>query len=211
MKKNSFFLLFFFWNMTSAQQPGFDKVTFDAEKLYMIARGTKSKQGIISKNFNSADTNITHIGLAYYELPARKLKIYNISTEKKLKNALVVESIEDFVSPKDLFYVGIWECSLKKSQFLKAKKVLAGYERRFITFDYDFDLHNADSSLYCSEFCWNILSAVSQSHFSYKPQTKLVTNSFFKNVIGRDTLTYVPVDFFMSFSRFKKLKEIKTK
>lgn len=197
--------------MTSAQQPGFDKVKFQAEKLYMIARGTKSKQGIISKNFNSADTNITHIGLAYYELPTRKLKIYNISTEKKLKNALVVESIEEFVSPKDIFYLGIWECSLKKSQFLKVKKVLSGYERRLITFDYDFDLQNADSSLYCSEFCWNILNSVSTGQFSYKPKTKLVTNSFFKNVIGRDTLTYVPVDFFMSFSGFRKMKENKTK
>ncbi len=204
-------MFFFCWINTSLQIPILNKVEFREESLYIVARGTKSKQGLIGKKFNVADTNITHIGLGYYEPRTKSLKIYNISTEKKSKNALLVESLYEFMTPRDLFYIGIWEYAPGHRQFQQVKRLLADFEKRVISFDYDFDLQNADSSLYCSEFCWKVLKAVDKKKFDFKPVIRLVSNSFYKNVLGRDTLTYIPVDFFTGFVNFKKVKETSTR
>src|SRR5688572_14720317 len=101
--KKSFIALLIAWSNLFGQASPFPDVRFMEGKVYLVARGTKSKQSLISKNFNSVDSNITHVGLGYHEPIAGGLTIYSISTEKKKSNALLVENIHDFMSPKDIF------------------------------------------------------------------------------------------------------------
>lgn len=191
-----------------AQPSPFEDVKLEQGKLYMVARGTRSKQGFISKNFNSVDSNITHIGLAFYEPLIGGLKIYNVTTEKKKRNALWVETIQEFSAPKDIFYLGLWSAPLSQKQVVKIRQMLAAWEKRTVTFDYDFDLKNADSTLYCSEFCWKVLAAIDERAFAFRPVTRALPNAFYRNMFGSDTLNYIPVDFFISFPRLRKVTDI---
>jgi len=51
---------------------------FDCNHLYIVVRGTKTKQRFIAHNFNLIDSNITHVGIGLLDKKDKKFKIYNI-------------------------------------------------------------------------------------------------------------------------------------
>lgn len=177
------------------------KMNFDKSKIYIAARGTLSKRNIISKEFNIGDTNITHIGVGYFSDKGKNLKLYGITTDSKTSNDLVVETVEEFKNKTDVFYIGIWSIDITRQQRRKFINLLREFGKKGFTFDYSIDLKNNDSLLYCSEFCWKILQLVDPKGFYYQPATKSIKNTLYGSVLKRDTLSYIPVDFFLHLKK----------
>lgn len=55
-------------------------IQFKEKTIYIIARSTQSKEGLIASNFNIKDKILSHVGIGYIE--ADKLQVYNVSNYK---------------------------------------------------------------------------------------------------------------------------------
>lgn len=179
-------------------------VHFTEEMIYIVCRGTKSKQGIISKNFNLLDKNITHIGIGIFI--KNKFKVYNVTNDIGYKtNSFVIETLESFLNRQDLRYCAIW--SLKRPKGLRQRIIenCESYRDKFIYFDNVFNLNNGDS-LYCSEFVVKILNA-SGIKPSIKPTLKILNDYFLEQISGQKQISYYSVDFFLNFRSIKKIYE----
>ncbi len=179
---------------------------FDNNKIYILARGTKSKQNIIVKVFNISDTNFTHIGIGYFDIETNKFNIYNINPSRG-QNAFTIDSIPSFISPPDIYYYGIWEINIGLRKVNKARKVMQKYKKLTVNFDYDFLLDNRKSSLYCSEFVWLFLNEISHSHFNFLPVSKELNFDNLNSLLNRKTFIYIPVDFFLQNKCIKKIAD----
>lgn len=186
------FLWFILFNLNViAQKP----IVLNATKLYLVTRSTENKQNIIAKDFNIKDSLSTHIGIGYFE--NQKFKIYNVSNVEVNTNgsSLIIDSYESFINLKDFKYCSIWSCVLEVDKMNKFKQLLKTFEDKELTFDHEFDLKN--NSFYCSEFVFNVLKLLDEIKFNFKPQTIILTD-FYQNVLKREKLTYIPVDFFQT-------------
>jgi hypothetical protein len=172
--------------------------------IYVFNRSTDLKREYIAKDFNQIDTLSTHIGIGFKTKEG--YLIYNVSNDKVIDGtALIVESLESFISIENISYYSIWKIKLKSKEFLKFKKVLKYYKGIEVTFDYDFTLKN-DNRLYCSEFVYNVLNDVDNLKFSFKPKT-VELNPFYGSALKREVFKYIPVDFFQTLGLFIKIEE----
>lgn len=87
----------------------------------------------------------------------------------------------------------------------KFKSSIVEYLKRRIDFDYSFKMNN-DDELYCSEFASQVLAKTNAEKFYCLPETKKL-NLFYSRALHRETLVYIPVDFFTKFNVFTKIYE----
>lgn len=182
----------------------------DSQSIYIFCRGTTSKSALISHNFNIADTNITHIGIGFYE--RNQFKIFNVvDKSNNTESALIIDSLESFTNSKDIYYFSIWKCKKNNIDELnKMKNILVNYSKRKICFDASFIIKN-DDNLYCSEFCQKILNSVNSNKFKFKSKSVTLKNNLYKLILERTDLVYFPVDFFEEGHFFKKIYEYRFK
>lgn len=181
-------------------QLGFSQGKLSDKSIYLVARGTTSKQFLIGEKFNTNIKSITHIGIGYQENDS--LKIFNVSLNKKVNNSsLIIESWNEFTNLSDVFYVGIWElkCGIEKVEQIKL--LLNDYLKTPIEFDNRFNIED-NNRLYCSEFVAKILNHIAV--FDFKPEGKEVTN-LLKNITDNEIFLYYPVDFFLQDSEIKQI------
>jgi hypothetical protein len=193
------------FNLTNIAQNKIKNNTINFKKnaIYLIGKGSKSKSKLIAENFNIKDKNITHVGIGFVK--KNELIIYHVIDGNKQKNALKINTLNEFIKTEDIYYLGIWEYKTNKNNMSILKKKCNLFKNRHITFDYFFTISN-DNNLYCSEFCYNILKMVDKKEFNIKP-TKKILNEFYSNVLNRDSITYFPVDFFQKNKKFKLIFE----
>ena len=167
-------------------------VQLQKHKIYIFCRGTTLKQHLVSNAFNIIDSNVTHVGIGY--LDNYKIKIFNVTNVSRVQNSLKVEDFESFISIDDAFYYSIWELNMGNMFFRRVKKILSESVCHRVSFDYAFLLNNGDS-LYCSEFCAEVINAVKKI---VVPTKKAFNNKLYEAILGRVSLEYYPVDFFVN-------------
>src|SRR5258706_11941884 len=84
------------------------KVDFDENCIYLFCRGTSSKTKLIAQHFNLGDSNITHVGVGYYE--RNHIVIFNVIDVNRV-TALRKDSLDTFIGSPDVYYFSIWECN----------------------------------------------------------------------------------------------------
>ena len=175
------------------------------ETIYIFARGTTLKSNLVSHKFNYVDTNITHVGIGY--IKNGHVLIYNVTDNgNSAASALVIDSITSFIKGEDVFYFSIWECDNKNAAYQPVLKGLQAATTTKIKFDPFFSLYN--DALYCSEFCYKILSAVPLLNGRFVPRELDLNNELYENILNTKVLRYFPVDFFQTGSLFTKVYEI---
>lgn len=169
--------------------------------IYIFCRGTKSKSVLIAHKFNYSDTNITHVGIGYYK--NHKFIIYNVSDIVPIANtALRVDTLESFLQSEDIYFFSAWQYQTTKRKIRKLKNLLDSYTLKNIVFDASFELNNADT-LYCSEFCAEVLKKFKKRNFYIPPNEYRLKNTLLEIVLKRQKLIYFPVDFFQKLNLFK--------
>lgn len=176
---------------------------FDKESLFVICRGTKTKSGLIAKNFNLSDTNATHVGIAFERF--NNLRIFNVTNEKyKDENALRVDSLASFIENEDIYYLSIWKINTSPEEFKLAMTFIDRELEKKIQFDYNFRISD-DDTLYCSEFCIRLLKFINSEKFKFNPQKKELKSLLLEAVLKRKILNYFPVDFFTLNKNFSHI------
>ena len=171
-----------------------EKIVLGDNSIYIFCRGTKSKAGMIAKEFNLADTNVTHAGLAFIQ--NNKLFIYNVTDISRYgETALVIDSLESFIGSPDVNYLDIWECDVNLNELQIAKENCLNYWNKKIVFDRMFKISD-DDTLYCSEFCALILKRANAVKFYFEPAAIELKDKLKESILKRKCLVYYPVDFF---------------
>ena len=174
-------------------------------RVFIICRGTSAKANLIVRQFNLMDSNTTHIAIGYVH--NKSLRIYGVEDSPGSKSALKYDSLSSYTGSRDVLYWSVWEFSVKPGVWRRVKKACTGYERRRIVFDYDFRLDNPDT-LYCSEFCANVLKKARIKRLRIYPNLTQLNGLFFF-FLNRKELEYYPVDFFQTTSLFAKVYQWK--
>ena len=173
-----------------------------SNSIFIFTRSTDMKVSYIAHDFNTSDTLSTHVGIGFKI--NNEYQIFNVSNDiKSSSKALRSESLETFLKVQGIKYHSVWEYEIPSDTKDKFIKVLSEYDNRQITFDYDFEIKN-DSKLYCSEFVFLVLKKLHLTR-SYKGKKKEL-NNFYRNLLKRNTLEYIPVDFFLDLHYFKLIE-----
>jgi len=199
--KSLFFFIVSIVSLSGYTQKNY-QISFEEEVVYIVARSTQSKEGLVASNFNIKDKVLSHIGIGYVE--DNELMIYNISNYRvdRKGSSLLKETLHEFTSEKSTVYFSVWKYKPNKRDFITLKRKLTGMLSETLSFDNEFTLDNED--LYCSEFVFNILNDLNLT--SFKPVKKNL-GMMYSLALGRKTLVYIPVDFFLSEEKFKFIYE----
>ncbi len=166
--------------------------------IYFVGRASLQKSALIAKEFNLADTLISHVGIGIQEREG--LVIFHV--EDKPNNALVKSTLPEFVRNQEFYYC-VYALPVSKEEIGKLKNILANHK----PVEFDNQLMLGNQALYCSEFCFNVLISLDPQKFRFIPVTKLIENPFIASYLGRKSITYVPVDFFIGYPGLKKVSE----
>ncbi len=172
--------------------------------MYLFFRGTETKEGIISKEFNLESKNISHVGLGVFI--NENLRIFHVINSNK-ENHLECSSVFDFFDKKrEVTYTAIWKVKgLTDSNLLELTEVIDSYKKKKIKFDFTFS-GKEDNKLYCSEFVVEVLKKIDSIKFKfYKNKRKL--NGFQSKFLRKDSLEYYPADVFLKNQYFVKVHE----
>lgn len=171
--------------------------------IYIFCRGTKSKSALIAHEFNYSDTNITHIGIGL--INKNGFTIYNVSDiPSKTNSAFRVDSLESFLNSNDVYYFSIWEYKSTKLEIKDLINFCNSFKSKKIIFDNSFLLTNGDT-LYCSEFCANVLKKINNKKFELNSNRIRLNNALYEAVLQRAIFDFFPVDFFEKTQFFKKI------
>src|SRR5690606_21737124 len=119
-------------------------LNIEANQLYLVCRGTKSKSGLISNEFNLSKNNISHVGIGY--MKDSLLYVAHISNEKQRgKTGLTIDKAYNYILDSEVYHFSLWKINLTYSEFIKAIKVIDDLKKDSIHFDFDFRLDNGNS------------------------------------------------------------------
>ncbi|HEX9981414.1 MAG TPA: hypothetical protein VGB50_12705 [Flavobacterium sp.] len=173
----------------------------DASGVYLLYRGTYTKEGLAVRDFNICDPDATHVGLLFFD------KYWTVAhvMSSKTENDFLLQDISEFLSDENhIKYVSLWEVpSFTTTERHQLFKVLDSLKKEKVKFDLTFS-NLPDDKLYCSEFVYFALSKAKKGCFSFQQSRKKLTQvqSLF---LKRDSLDYFPVDMFQKDQRFKKI------
>ena len=184
-------------------------IDISEDRIYIFSRGTRSKAYLLAHQFNIRDTNSTHVGIGFYQ--DHRFFIYNVIDEApEGKSALVINSLDSFLLGEDVSSFSLWECANSVQDLALMKTLLRNYMNKKIAFDVQFKLAE-DDSLYCSEFCAQVLNRLGGKKFDFHPITKPLNNPLLEAVLGRMNIYYYPVDFFQRSAFVRKVYEWRRK
>ena len=175
--------------------------TFEKNTIYLLGRGSISKQSLIADNFNIEHKKLTHIAVGY--LKKDSLVIYDISVEGGVNSRITKSNWEEFKFI-DKNYLGIWGFKTNSKNILKLDKEIEILIKKQISYNFDFNLKIKDK-MYCSQLIAFVLNKL--TCFNFKP-TKIKLNPTYKSLLKTENLSCYPVDFFIKKRAFKIIYEI---
>lgn len=181
-------------------------------RVFLVYRATDSKNGFIAKEYNITSSNLTHIGLGYFE--SNEFKIINIDNIRQVgrDNDILISSLEEYINLADcnVLDVEIWEYykDMKSEQITELIKIADSlYNKSSIRFDDKIDYKESDK-MYCSELVSNLLNRIIMNEYEVKTFKKKLP-PIHQYVLKKDTLEYISVDYFTTLSTFKKVYSLK--
>jgi len=201
------FVALFSCNKTNFQ---YDNILLDEEQIYIVYRGTKTKLGNIARDFNLKDKFSSHVGFLIFK--NNTWLVYHVLDENDNQSDLRIHKIKDFldINKERVFYASLWKINTCGSKEVKAiREYIMDYEDLKIVFNRNFST-NEPNRLYCSEFIVKVLRKSDTLKYKFE-KSKLKLTGVFKSYLGRDTLSYYPVDIFQDNKKFIFVKEWKLK
>lgn len=183
-----------------------EELKSDDSQVYLIYRGTNSKEGFFAKEFNISDTLSTHVGLLIYD--KGNSIVHHVVDTKSLPSDYKVETIDDFlnIEKEDIYYTSIWQINhLDTFNFKSIKRNLEKFNKLKIKFDKSFSSKDS-TKLYCSEFIFKVLNNIDSEKFNIKTRKRKLSG-IYKTYFRKDTLEYYPVDVFQFNGNIVKVKE----
>ena len=150
----------------------------DKEKVYIVFRGTDTKEGSIAKEFNLNNTILTHVGFLVFHNDEWNV-VHILNSDKK--SDLQSEKLNSFFNTKkeQLFHASIWSINnLNNKQDKDLRMELLAYNDSIIKFDRYFDIEDT-TKLYCSQFVINVLKKIDSQKFTFKPH-KVKLKGFYR-------------------------------
>lgn len=179
----------------------------DKDKCYLVFRGTTTKEGLVSKEYNISNDKPTHVGICIFQ-DAQWVVYHVLSPTKKNSTALFNESLEIFldVNKESIYNVSIWVINnLTDQEMFKLTTLLKKYEQIHLNFDLTFKSKDT-TNLYCSKFVNNVLMNATNRKFNFKPiRAKL--KPLHSVYLAQDSLEYYPVDLFQHDEHISLVQE----
>lgn len=173
------------------------------EGYYLVLFETNSKIAPHLRTFNRiVGSRYNHIGLLVRKFPTNQL-LHVHPDYRGTHNIIAQLSLHEFVA-NDAKICEIWQIDLTA---LEAQKLQHGLDSishcKTIHYDYAFDLGN--NNLYCSEFVYQLFKSMNVKKFRFlvsKDKLQYPLNLLYR----KDSITYIPVDFFKTNTHFTPVK-----
>ncbi len=189
------------------------KFNYKTGSVYIFLLGSKTKISERIKKYNLQDTFANHIALGV--VTDKKLTAYHINiNQSKRGDNFFEESVDSLFVDVDgslaYEYCSVWELALTANELERVKVLTDSIKSREVLFDYDFEENN---KLYCSEFVSIALGKVLEKKYNFHMEQNKVflEDHLDKAILGKDTLSYIPVDFICQLEELKKVLEWKRK
>ncbi len=171
------------------------------DSVYLIFRGTESKEGGLAKKFNLSHKKVSHVGvLLFYQ---DKWNVFHVLNHYVNQSCFRMENVESFLNIKEenIDYISIYHAMSfdKREAVTKAEEIM----KENVSFNYRFST-DMKTELYCSQVVVKILENSIQKFNYYE---KAIENPQYKIFIKKDTISYYPVDMFFHDERFRKKYE----
>jgi len=208
LRKNIIYVaicLFYLLSCNSNKKNFWSEIKLKQDDIYIVFRGTDTKQGFFARDFNIKDTLSSHVGLLLFD--KNNWFVYNVSDFKDNLSDFRKQSIEDFfdLEEEKISSASLWKIELDSSPTKHLSEILKEYESLNIKFDKYFTLKDS-SKLYCSQFMKEVLFQIDSVKFNIKTR-KRELKGIYKTYFQKDTLEYYPVDVFQLNKNIKKIKE----
>lgn len=166
---------------------GLETLDFEEDTVYLVFRFTDSKGGILAREYNIGNENVSHVGLGI--LSDNKLIIYHTDTELSQRgDNLFIQTLDEFTDREDLKSLKIMKLkNINFDDLFIIKNNLKKSLEKPLYFDMEFLLGN--NKFYCSEYVTDILGNTN-IYYKHKKSLSGIAREFLK----RDTLIYYPVD-----------------
>ncbi|MBT0608860.1 hypothetical protein [Aequorivita echinoideorum] len=108
------------------------------ENIYLVFRGTATKEGFLSKEFNLKNPKPSHVGIAVFD---NSWKIYHVLNSPSNISALKMETFNKFLNTDEMkiLNASVWEIkNISKSQRKLIKNELNKLESKIVIFDRAF-------------------------------------------------------------------------
>jgi len=135
--------------------------------------------------------NINNKTNAYHILPSMNKGVQKESLDELLSNDMQISEI--------------WKLEISKEEQSMLSVILDSISIQNVSYDFKFD-YKTDDKLYCSEFISKALHILDSNKFDFQIIKRKVTNPLLKGLMGNDTISYIPVDFFIEHPVFKQIK-----
>lgn len=173
------------------------------EGYYLVLFETNSKIAPHLRTFNRiVGSRYNHIGLLVRKFPTNQL-LHVHPDYRGTHNIIAQLGLHEFVA-NDAKICEIWQIDLTA---LEAQKLQHGLDSlshcKTIHYDYAFDLGN--NNLYCSEFVYELFKSMNVKKFRFlvsKDKLQYPLNLLYR----KDSITYIPVDFFKTNTHFTPVK-----
>lgn len=178
----------------------------NSDEVYLIYQGTKTKEGIVAKNFNLYTKKPSHVGVAIFN--ESHWEIFHVVNNNKDISALKIDSFKDFYMKESInvdYFSGYKISNLSDFEKEELKSELGLLNKEFIYFDLTFS-ENGNNRLYCSEMIVNIFKKINPEKFRFN-SNKIKLNQFQSSYLGKDSLSYYPVDIFLNSLNLEKIFE----
>ncbi|WP_400075049.1 hypothetical protein [Winogradskyella sp. R77965] len=194
-------LLFFY---CTTKNKDFNKSQLKSNCAYLFFRGTETKQGYISKNYNLFHKGISHVGIGVsYD---GEFYIHHIVNSDK-SNHIEKSSLKFFYGNSEkINYKGIWKIkNINTEELTKLKKILNIFDNQSYKFDISF-IGKKDNKLYCSELVIEVLRKLDSTKFIFNKNKKKLLG-LHSTFLNRDTLEYFPADIFLRDENYTNIFE----
>lgn len=210
-----YFLIFIIFSCTGKKESNtYIEGDLNKNRIFLVFRETNSKNGFLAKEYNMTSSSVTHIGLGFFD--DNKFKIINIDNinQKDRENDILISSLDDFFNLKNYEVISgeIWEYhkDLKSEQIKRiARDIDSLYTKSNIRFDTKID-YNESEKMYCSELVSKLLDNFLEDDYKVELQKKKLA-PVHRFYLRKDTIEYIPVDYFCTLTTFKKVYSFRNK
>ena len=188
-------LIFSFFVLNYCSKDNLSNLELNSKHVYLILRSDDSKISSKIRNYNFfKDSLYSHIGILL--LQKNKKNVYHVHPNSNKDNMILKESLTEFLTLKkhkiEYYSIFLVDGLIKE----KVENILDKEVKKGIGFDYDFDYQDS-SKLYCSEFVAKVISHCVKDSINFNFLTRK-TSFFLRMINKKDSITYLPVDFFFS-------------
>jgi hypothetical protein len=179
----------------------------DKKKSYLVFRGTNTKEGLVSKEYNISNNKPSHVGICVFQ-DSEWIVYHVLSPRKKNITALIHEKLDVFfdVRKESIYNASIWVIdNLTTYEILKLKSQLKKYKQIHLKFDLSFKSKDT-TKVYCSKFVNNVLVNVNNKKFKFETY-KVKLKPLHSVYLAQDSLDYYPVDLFQLTEHILLVKE----